>query len=63
MKPPLPTAPPAGAWSKRPGPFHKDSDFCSHCKGEIRPGEKMATKRSLIFCLLCFCHFFPTYRN
>lgn len=64
-KPPTKTTPPAGAWSRTRdhGPFHPDSHFCSHCRAEIPPGDKLWFKRELVLCQLCFPTFFPEYRN
>jgi hypothetical protein len=65
MKPPAPTAPPRGAWSRTRnlGPFHPDSHFCGYCRGEIPPGDKLWFRHSLILCLACFPIFFRQYRN
>jgi hypothetical protein len=65
QKPPKITAPPEGAWSRTRdlGPFHPDSHFCSHCRGEIPPGDKLWHRISLVLCQTCFKIFFPQYRN
>jgi hypothetical protein len=65
MKPPAPTPPPEGAWSKTRdlGPFHPDSHFCGHCRGEIPPGGKLWFKQVLVLCTSCVAIFFPEYRN
>lgn len=65
MKPPAIAPPPEGAWSRTRdlGPFHPKSHFCSHCRGEIPPGEKLWFKQALVLCLSCCSILFPQYRN
>ena len=64
-RPPIPSAPPKGAWSltRNLGPFHKDSHFCGHCKCEIPPGGKLWYKHVLVLCSGCVDILFPQYKN